>query len=185
MQINVFFFMILLFSSSRSHATFIDLNLLSFSDQFTTASDLKINRTQYDLGLGFDITKSRQLILAVASGSTNLTDASTTTTSFVASDLGLKLIYFWNKGKSYSTGLCYNIISTAKYNNGTNEVELRGSSMKVDLGYNFWLAESFAVALKFYYYSSTYKESVVDNVITTVAYKRTLTYPSFGLVYDY
>jgi hypothetical protein len=184
-KLCAFYLSLFIFVPQRAIATFIDFNALSFSDKFTTAGNSSISRTQSDIGIGFDITKSKQLVLAIASGSTNLADTAQVTTLFVASDLGLKLIYFWNKGRNFSTGLTYSFISTAKYNDGTSEVELRGSSIKADLGYNFWLVESFAVSLKLFYYSSTYKESVLNNLITDVSYNRTLTYPSFGLVYAY
>jgi hypothetical protein len=179
-------FLLLIFLNEVCGATYLDLNTLYFSDQFTATNTTKIGRTQYDLGLGFDITKSRQLILALASGATSLTDTTTTATvSFAISDLGLKLIYFFDKAKAFSVGISYNLISTAKYNDGTTEVELRGSSTKVDLGYNFWLVDTFAIGLRFFSYSATYKESVTNNTISKVAYTRTLIYPSLSLVYNW
>jgi hypothetical protein len=178
--------LLLSFLNESATATYLDINTLFFSDQFTAASESKIGRTQYDIGLGFDITKSRQLILALDSGSTTFTDTTAASTiTFAATDLGLKLVYFWDKGKSFSTAICYGLISTAKYNDGSSPVELRGSSIKADLGYNFWFGDSFALGIKFFYYSSTYKESIASNTITNIAYKRTLTYPSFGLIYHY
>jgi hypothetical protein len=184
--IKNFILLLILFLHEPAKATYLDLNLLYFSDQFTAATETKIGRTQYDLGLGFDITKSRQLVLALDTGSSSLTDANgTSTINFTVTDLGLKLIYFLDKAKGFSFSLTYNLISTAKYNDGSTESEFRGSSIKTDFGYNFWLAESFALGIKFFYYSATFKESIANNTITNIAYKRTLIYPSLSLVYNY
>jgi hypothetical protein len=106
----------------------------------------------------------------------------TTTTKFVNSDTGLKFFYFLNREKTFSTSVTYNFISKAKYNDGTNNVELRGTSLKADISYNVWLWENSALALKLIYYKPTFTESVDATTLTKVNYKRTTLSPGIGFV---
>ena len=166
-------------------AGYIDINFLSFSDKFKTDSDYSISRTTYDIGIGDSMGKSDKWIWALSYGTGTFSDIATSETTFKYTDVGLKFGYFWTKQKSWFSTLTYNIESTATYNDGTSEVELRGTSIKFDTGYCFWPADWFSVALKLFYYAPTYKESVAGSTLTKISYTRAITYPSLSMIFSF
>jgi len=179
------FFILSLFWSALARAQFIDFNVLSFSDTFTTSGTSKISRSIYDVGLGTLMGKSDNWILGLSFGSSSFTDQSTTTITYVASDFGLKIGLFWTKQKSWFSTLTYNFQSTAKYNDSTTATELRGTSIKADVGYAFWPSDSLGVAIKVFYYAPSFKESVASGTLTSISYTRALVYPSFSVMISY
>lgn len=179
------FFSLLIFISLKAQAQFIDLNVLSFTDTFKTEGTNSISRSIYDLGLGTLMGKGGSWLLGLSFGSGAFSDVSTITTTYSFMDMGLKLGFFWTKQKSWFNTITYNFQSTAKYNDGTTPVELRGTSIKADIGYAFWPTDSMAVAIKIFYYAPSYKESLVAETLTKVSYTRALIYPSFSLMVSY
>jgi hypothetical protein len=167
---------------SRAQATYIDINFLSISDTFKTASTTTISRTTYDLGIGYELGKSDSLIWALSYGAGTFSDATgSSKTTFTFTDLGLRLGYFITKQKSWFASITYNLNSIAKYNDGTSEVELRGTSTKADVGYVFRPTDAIGVAAKIIYYAPTYKESVASTTLTKVNYTRAIVYPGLSL----
>lgn len=178
-------FVIFGIGSRDAHATFIDLNVLSFSDSYKGATTTTYSRTMYDIGFGALMGKPDQWIWTVNYGTGTFTDTTTTTTTYGFTDLGVKLGLFWTKQKSWFTTVTYNLNSTAKYNDGTTEVELRGTSIKADLGYAFWPSDSFGVAARLSYYAPTYKESVDGSTLTKINYTRTFLSPTISVMLNY
>lgn len=129
--------------------------------------------------------KPDQWIWAINYGGGSFTDTNTTTTTYSFTDLGAKIGYFWSKQKTWFTTLTYNLQSTAKYNDGSSEIELRGTSIKVDLGYAFWPSDSIGVAARLSYYAPTYKESVSGTTLTEINYTRTFLTPCINLMLNY
>lgn len=170
-------------SATSALASYADLNILYFNDQFTTASSATYSRTMYDLSLGYEISKDKKSNLALNFGSATFTEKGTTTTTFTNSDTGIKFIYFFTRSKTWLSSLTYNFIAKAKYNDGTSEVELRGTSIKADFGYNFAIGDYSGIALKLVYYAPSFSESVANSTITTVSYKRTIIYPGLSYIY--
>lgn len=177
--------LILFFIGVTAHATYIDINMLSFSDSLKTDSTVAMSRTMYDISFGTLMGKPDNWIWAVTYGSSAFSDKSTTTTTFSVADLGVKFGYFWTKQKSWFTTITYNLQSTAKYNDGTTASELRGTSIRADLGYAFWPSENLGVSARIFYYAPTFKESIVDTSITKVSYSRSLIAPCISLMFNY
>jgi hypothetical protein len=179
------FFVLCTFAPLTSKAQFVDLNILSFSDTFTTSTTNKLSRSIYDIGLGTLMGKGDAWLWGLSYAAGSFSDQSTSTVTYTFTDLGLKIGLFWTKQKSWFNTITYNFQSTAKYNDGTTAVELRGTSIKADIGYAFWPSETMALAVKIFYYAPSFKESVVSGTLTTISYTRALIYPSFSLMVSY
>lgn len=177
-----FFFLITGALNLPASATFIDINGLYMSDTFAANATTTSSRTSYDLGIGLEFGKGDRWIGGLNYGGGTFTDEGTTTVTFGFTDLGIKIGYFFSSRKTWFSTLAYNISSSAKYDNGTTEVELRGTSLKADLGYAVWVSDSIAVAMKLCYYAPTFVESVDGTTITDISYTRTLIYPSLSLM---
>lgn len=130
--------------------------------------------------------KSEAWLWGLSFGSSSFSDkGATSTTTFTVTDIGIKLGLFWTKQKSWFNTVTYNIQSNAKYNDGTNAMDLRGTSIKADLGYSFWPSDSLGIAFKIVYYAPSYKESVNSGSLTVINYTRSLVYPAFNLIVSY
>ncbi len=173
------------FYSVGAQATYVDLNFLSFSDTFKSSTTTTISRSMFDLGAGVLMGKSDSWIWALSYGAGNFSDKGTSTTTYTYTDLGIKMGFFWTKQKKWFSTLAYNLESKAKYNDGTNEVELRGTSIKVDIGYAFWVTDVISIAAKVFYYAPTFKESISSGTLTNVSYSRSIIYPSITLIFSY
>jgi hypothetical protein len=182
-QLSSLIISIFLIFAPTAEATFIDLNTLYYSDGFATDTTTQISHSAWDIGVGFEVGANKRMAIALNFGGVSQSEKDSVTKTFANTDTGLKLFYFWTKQKTWSSTLSYNLVSKAKYNDGTSEVELRGTSLKADFGYNFWLGEYSALALKVYYYKPTFTESVSSTTISTVNYSRTTIHPGLGFVY--
>jgi hypothetical protein len=177
-------FLFLLFNSTVSFATHIDFNLLYFSDSFVAATTNSNARIEYDLGLGTELTNDKQWVVALSTGSASFTDvANSVNTTFINTDTGLKLCYYFTKSRAVGSTITYNFMSKAKYNDGTTDLELRGSSVKADFGYTFW-SDTIGISLKLFYYAPSFNESFASGTVTTISYKRTLIYPGISIVFQ-
>lgn len=184
-KVRCLLLLFVLLLSRVASAAFADLNIMYMSDTFKTSTTTTITRSMYDLGIGTELGKSGQWIWALNYGGGNLNDTAATTTTYSFTDLGIKCGLFWTKQKSWFSSLTYNVSSKAKFNNGSTEVELRGTSIKADIGYTFWPSETVGLAVKIFYYAPTYTESVNSGALTTVSYTRSIIYPSLSLMYSY
>lgn len=187
MKIKFISFIVLfnLFAASKASATFIDLNYLMFTDTLKTGTTVTTSRTMYDIGFGALLGKPEQWIWTVNYGVGSFTDESTSTTTYSFTDLGVKLGAFWTKSRTWFTTVTYNLQSTAIYNDGSSEVELRGTSIKADLGYAFWPTESIGIAARLSYYAPTYTESISGTTLTKVSYTRTMITPCISMMFYY
>lgn len=185
-MIKLFGILFILILSSQSWAQFIDINAFSFSDSFKSDENTVHSRSIVDLGIGTLMGKSDSMMWGISYGSSSFVDQMTATTStFTITDIGIKFGLFWTKQKSFFNTITYNIQSNAKYNDGTNTVDLRGTSIKFDLGYSFWPSETLGIAFKIVYYAPSFKESVASGSLTLVNYSRSLVYPVFNLIVSY
>jgi hypothetical protein len=155
------------------------------SDAYKTSSDTVRSRAIYDIGFGELMGKPNSWIWTVNYGTGSFSDKTTTTETFAFTDIGVKIGYFWTKQKDWFTTVTYNLKSTATHNDGTTETEYRGTSLRMDLGYTYWAADSFGVAARIMYYAATYKEGVVGTTITEVNYTRTLLSPCLSFMFNY
>lgn len=170
---------VLLFSNTASAGIF-DMNVVYSSDTIKTASEVKTAVTAYDFSLGIPIGKTG-VFAGVNYGSVSSSVNTGTEQTWAGTDMGLKFSGFFGKGRLFSSGFAYNLKSTVKYNDGSSEVELRGTSMKLDFGVHYWFSEDASLALKLFYYAPSLSESVATTTLTTVSYNRAQIGEGIGL----
>lgn len=181
---KIFFFIVMF--SAGSMASMIDINAGYLSDTMATSSTVVTTRINYDAALGIHLNSKKNYYMALSYGSLATTDQTTTTTTFTSQDTGLKIGTLFGKGKSWAFSVTYNFIAKAAYKVGAAaEVELRGTSMKSDIGYYMWLGENTALAFKLAYYMPTFTESVSGTTITRVSYTRTTIMPGMNFYWEY
>lgn len=168
---GTFIFILMATVPWTSRAGVSDFNLVYSNDSVKTATTSSHALTAYDLSVGIPIGK-RDLYVSLNYGSFTSNVTATTNTTWVGTDMGLKLSGFFGKGKLYSSSLTYNLKSTVKYDDGTTATELRGTSLKFDFGVNYWMTENMSLALKIYYYAPSMAEQVDSTTLTKVAYSR-------------
>jgi hypothetical protein len=80
----------------------------------------------------------------------------------------------------------YNLQTKAAYKApAAAEVELRGTSIRTDFGYNMWLSESVALAFKILYYAPSFIEQVSGTTLTTISYTRATILPGMNLYWEF
>lgn len=174
--------LIVIFPLTKAKAFVMDTNMMYFSDTATLADTTTTSRTQYDLGIGFAIRKNYLFMLSY--GSFNSSDATSTTTTFACTNMGIRFGMYFGQGRGWYTSLDYGIKATVTYS-GTSSEEYRGTSLKYDLGRLFWLGDSMALGLKLVYYAPSFNEKVVSSTLTTVSYTRATIYPGLSLLFDF
>lgn len=163
----------------------VDLNTFYLSDVYTTTSDVKTSMISYDASIGIDVGSKKNYFIGLAYGSLTAKTESTATTSYTSTDTGLRFGLLFCK-KNCVTSLTYNFITKVKYDDGAgNTPELRGTSLKYDIGYNVWFSDDIAMTMKFFYYTATLSESITSTTLTTIAYKRTIMGPSVSLLWSF
>ncbi|GIL17332.1 MAG: hypothetical protein BroJett040_10830 [Oligoflexia bacterium] len=173
------------FVGSQSYAGVVDINTFYMSDVYSTTSDVKTTITAYDASLAIDIGTKKNYYIGLAYGSFVSNAESTATTTYTSTDTGIRLGYLFCK-KNCVTTLTYNFITKVKYDDGAgNTPELRGTSLRFDIGYNVWFAENWALTLKFFYYNPTFVESVTSTTLTKISYKRTIMGPAVSLLWNF
>lgn len=176
----------IMFLSNLVQASMLDLNLGYISDTMTTTSSVVTTRTDYDFALGIHLGTKKNFYIALSYGSFVASDQTTTTTTFTSQDTGLKLGTLFGKGRTWAFSVTYNFIGKAAYKNGAaTEVELRGTSMKGDIGYYMWLGESTALAFKLIYYAPTFIEQISGTTITPISYTRATILPGMNFYWEY
>lgn len=160
-------------------AAAVDLNVVYSSDSIKSAETMTDAVTSYDLGVGIPIGK-RNLFFGVNYGSVTSVLKETKTVKYSSTDMGFKLSGYFARNRLFSSSFTYNLKSTVKFDDGA-ATELRGNSMKADLGIHYWFSETGSFAAKLYYYSANLPESVTIPSIETVSYARTMIGQSLGL----
>lgn len=179
-------FFTIAFVSLVGKASMIDINAGYLSDTMTTSSTVVTTRTNYDFALGIHLGSKKNYFIAISYGSLATSDQTTTTTTFASQDTGIKFGTLFGKGRSWAFSVTYNFIGKAAYKAGAaTEVELRGTSLKSDLGYYMWLGESTALAFKFMYYAPAFIEQVSGSTITKVSYSRATVMPGMNFYWEY
>lgn len=160
-----------------------DVNVFYFSDTFTyNSTNNTYKRTFYDFMIGFGVTKSRRFIVGWNYDSMLFSDNPGTETSLKITDMGPKFIYYFNKDRTWSLGFTYNLITTGTYTSGSSNSELRGSSLRVEGGYQPMMWENVFLGAKIVYYKASFKEEVTNSTsIADVTDSRTAIYPVFAM----
>lgn len=169
-------------------AGIMHVNSLYYSDAMSAGSETKANRLQWDAGIGVELGPRKNYLIQIVYGSFNSTDeVGSVTKTYAGTDMGINFGYQFGSKKSWIVDAAYMFISKVKYSDGSGtEVEWRGTALKADFGYQFWLVdELLALGLKIFYYAPTFTEEISTTTLTQVSYKRTVIYPGVSLLWNF
>ncbi|MGE4131364.1 MAG: hypothetical protein AB7F86_06980 [Bdellovibrionales bacterium] len=176
-----------LFISPRAEAVtpIFDINAFYLSDTFTYSSASSVyNRTFYDLMAGFGMTKKGSFVLGWAYSSMSFSDNPGTETKLTITDMGPKIAYYFDKDREWVIGFTYNLITKGTYSSGGSSTEMRGSSMRAELGYVPMMWESVLIGAKLIYYQASFSEEVVNQTtLNGVSNSRKVIYPSLSVTF--
>ncbi len=164
----------------------IDAGLFYFTDDFNyNSTNSAYKRLMWDLNVGLPLTKKGRWVLGWNYGSYTLTEApSGTETSLKITDMGPKLYYYFDKERTWVIAFTYNLISKADYSSGGTTTELRGTSMKGEVGYMPQMWENVFMGAKLNYYKPAFKEEITGNTsLAQVTHGRTVIYPTFAVTF--
>jgi hypothetical protein len=177
------------FVASQAHAVLpvFDLDVFYFSDSMVyNSSTSTYQRTFYDFMLGMPLSSKGTWVLGWNYDSYSFTDNPGTATTLTISDMGPKLLVSLSKDKTVVFGFSYNLITKGSYNPGTTASELRGTSMRAELGYLPQVTENFFLGVKMNYYKASFTEEVINQTtLSHVTDSRTAIYPSLSMTYRF
>lgn len=168
---------------SWAAAFVFDANVFYFSDSFTYADQPNTyQRLMWDVMPGFTVAYKGRFIIGWNYASYTLSENPGTETSLTISDMGPKFVYYMNRDKTWVVAFTYNLITTGTYTSGGTPTELRGTSMKGELGYTPMMWERVYMGAKLNYYQAAFKEEITgETALEQVANSRALIYPSFAM----
>ncbi len=160
----------------------IDANVFYFSDAFAYSEETTtFNRTMWDFFIGMGLNKKNAYVLGWNYDSMSFDDNPGTATKLTVTDMGPKFLAYLNKERTWVIGFTYNLITKGKYTEGSAAaVELRGSAMKVEVGYTPEVSEGILIGAKLNYYKASFNETVVNESITKATNGRTVIYPTLS-----
>lgn len=177
----------ILLNQPASAAPVIDVNVFYWTDSFSYGdTDNSYARTFYDFMLGLSLTKKRRLLLGWNYGSMSFTDSpNSEETALSVTDMGPKLVYYLNKNRTVVAAFTYNLITRADYTPPAGDTtELRGTSMKFELGWLPQVSDSIFFGVKINYYSASFNEEITnETALEQVSYTRAIIYPSLSLTF--
>jgi hypothetical protein len=164
-----------------------DVDVFYFTDSFanngTTSS---YGRTMWDVAPMVGLDNKGTILIGWNYDSMSFTDTpSGTTTSLTVTDMGPKIVYYFNKSRTWVVAFTYDLITKANYSSGSTTAELRGTAMKGELGYMPEMFENIFIGAKINYYKATFSEQVVSTTLTKVTDGRTLIYPTFSATFRF
>lgn len=181
--VTIFMMLASVFAAKNADAYF-ELNSFYTSETMNTGSTETKSRMFIEACLGFAIDKDSRYMLGWNYGVFNTTNTATTTTTYSSTQMGPRFTWFFNKSKSWSLGVAYNIVTTANYDSGTgSSAKWTGTAIKADLGYNFALTESWLLGVRLNYSSATYVSQLVGSTTySTTSNTALFMYPSIYTV---
>lgn len=163
---------------SRPAHAFLELNAFYFADTLNTGTASTSTRMFVETALGFMIDKNGRYYAGWAYAMHNASDSpSGTAVTYTSSEMGPRFILMLDKGKEWSVGLGYYLVTKAVYSAGTSQ-NWSGTALKVDFGYNFNVNESFQLGVRMNYSAATYSSTLVGTAYSTSSNSRTYIYPS-------
>lgn len=167
--------------SAAAVAPVLDVNAFYYSDAFTYSNvESTYKRTMWDLLLGFNVNKRGSWVMGWNYASSTLAENPGTETSLTVKDMGPKVLAFLDKDRSWILGVTYNLITTADYASGSTTTELRGTSLKAELGYMAQMSDVFVMGARLNWYKPSFKEEIDNTTLTDVTHSRAVIYPSFS-----
>lgn len=171
-------------TAPEAHAGILDFNLVYSSDAMKASTEVTNSVMAYDFAIGIPLGKTN-MYAAFNYGSFTSTLTLGTATTWSGTDMGLKFGGFFGRGRLFSSSFTYNFKSIVKFNDGTSDTELRGTSMKIDFGVHYWFDEDMSIALKLFYYAPSLSEEVASTTLTTVAYSRAVMGQGIGYSWSF
>lgn len=183
-RLGVFAF--LLAFARPAMATYLETDFFYYTDNFASATTTSANRLFFEVTLGFSTAKGR-FIYGWDYVSNSATDSGTAATSYTSTQMGPKFIWFMNKNRTYSLGFAYLLSSTANYSAGGGAAAetWTGTVMKADLGYNFWVSDSWTAGFHLNYSQASFNRQLISGTYTENSYSRTFIYPTINLAVDF
>jgi hypothetical protein len=187
----VLFALFALLAAPRAQATLpvLELNAFYFNDSFIYSDDTKAaTRLIWDVMVGLPLSKKGSWVLGWNYGALSFSDdAGDGATTLSISDMGPKVSWAMNRARTLVLGVNYNLITKGRYNpQGGTASDLRGTSLRAELGYLPQLGESLFLGAKLNYYKASFNEEVTgDTTLSHVTHSRTLIYPSIALTYRF
>lgn len=164
---------------------FVEGNGFYFSDALKVGTTTTDTTMLLDFAAGFTLDKKARWVVgwnySLHSGSTS----GGSTETYSSNEMGPKVIYFYDKNRTWSSSFTYNLIVTGSYKASASAASqnLRGSSMRFDIGYGAPVSEDLRLGVKLIYNMSTFNEEVDSTTLTKVSYSRTYMYPAFHISY--
>lgn len=140
-----------------------------------------------DASLNLDLAMKGHLTIGWGYSIINMSDTSSgTTTTFSLAEMGPRVGYYLDKDKSWGLFATYNLQSKATYDTGSNPLEWRGGSYKLEFGYRPELFEQLRAGLHLIYYSAAFSEELSNSTTyALISNSRSLIYPAFSLSYHF
>lgn len=179
-----------LFATEASHAVtpVIDANLFYFSDTMSYSSKTSAyQRLFWDAMVGMPLTSKKTWILGWNYDSYSFSDNPGTATTLTITDMGPKLLTYFDKDRTWVLGLTYNLITTGAYSaSGSTGIVLTGSSLRAEFGYSGVITEGVLIGARLNYYKASFNQKITNNAtLTTVSDGRTAIYPSISFTFRF
>jgi hypothetical protein len=141
----------------------------------------------WDFSIGMGLGKKSSWILGWNYDSMSFTENTGTINKLGITDMGPKITYYIDKEHTWLVSFTYGLISKGTYTAGSAAaVEMRGTSMKADLGYVTPMNDIFALGIKLTYYKASFGETISNQ--TTIAKTtngRTVIYPNIAFLFRF
>lgn len=170
---------------ARPAFAFIELNAFYTGETLSTGASETTSRVFLEGAIGFQIDKKGYYLVGWNYSMFSTSDQAIETTAYSSVQMGPRFIFILDKGKNWSLGLGYNLVTSATFKAGSGTEETwKGTGLKADIGYNFPLGEDFFLGLRLNYSSATYAEKLIgETTYSTVSYSKTMIYPSIYSIF--
>lgn len=173
------------FFRTENASAYIELNTFYMNESMNTGATESSSRMFIDGSIGVSVDRKGHYLIGWNYSLSNVTQSTTTSTTYSSSQMGPRFIWFFTRSKSWSLGLTYNILTTANYTAESSSAEKwTGMAIKADLGYNFELSEKAYLGIKLNYSTASYNSKLVDSTdYSTISNNASFIYPSLSFVY--
>ncbi len=168
-------------------SAYVELNGFYFSDSFKPSTQNQSSWMLLDVSLGFSVDRNSRYRVGWNYTMHTITEkVDTADLSYSTAQMGPRFIYSLDKAGLWTLGLTYNLNVTTTFNDGSGAKTLRGTSLKVDFGYSFYLNEVSQLGLRLNYATSLYSESLVGSTdYSTISSNRNLIYPTIYYFWNF
>lgn len=165
----------------------LDSNLFYLSDALDVSSSTTATKMFMDFSVNLDLSKKGDFTIGWAYSIITLSDeVSGTETQFGLTEMGPRFGYYMDKERLWGLFLTYNLQARADYKSGSTDVEWRGSSYKMEIGYRPELTERLHAGMHLIYYTASFSEQLSGSTtFSLVSNSRAIIYPAFTISYRF